>query len=97
MAYNTNGLDAYEAQKSNEFKSSAVSSKGIIACHEFSFEEFPDAFDMHPFTDSDFSLGTGIAFSLYGRLAIDLFTCRKLLLPNTKVRLKLIRVGLCFF
>ena len=31
------------------------------------------------------------AFSLYGRLAIDLFSCEKLLLPKTKVRIKLIR------
>ena len=55
---------------SNEFNSSAVSSKGKIACYEFSFEEFPDTFDMHPFTDSDISLETGIAFSLYGGLPL---------------------------
>ena len=46
---------------------------------------------MHPFTDRANSLGTGIIFSIYGRLVIDLFTCKKLLLPNTKVRIKLIR------
>ena len=68
-----------------------MSNKGILACHGYSFEENPDAFDMYPFTDRANSLGTGITFSLYGRLAIDLFTCEKLLLPNTKVRIKLIR------
>ena len=46
---------------------------------------------MYPFTDRANSLGTGIAFSLHWRLAIDLFTCEKLLLPNIKVRIKLIR------
>ena len=55
------------------------------------FEEFPDAFDVHPFTDRANSLGSGIIFLFYGRLDIDLFTCEKLLLPNTKVRIKLIR------
>ena len=30
---------------------------------------------MHPFTDITISLGTGKTFSLYGRLAIDLFIC----------------------
>ena len=42
-------------------------------------------------------MGTGITFSLYGRLAIDLFTCEKLLLPNTKVRIKLIRARPNFY
>ena len=71
--------------------------KGILACHEYSFEEYPDAFDMHLFTDRANSLGTGITFSLYGRLAIDLFTCEKLLLPDTKARSKLIRARPNFY
>ena len=29
-------------------------------------------------------------FTMYGKLALDLFQCEKLLLPNSKVRLKLI-------
>ena len=91
MVYNANGLCPHKAQISNEFNSSAVSNKGILACHGYSFEENPDAFDMYPFTDRANSLGTRITFSFYGRLAIDLFTCEKLLLPNTKVRIKLIR------
>ena len=89
--YNANGLYPHKAQISNEFNSSAVSNKGILAGHGYSFEEYPDAFDMHPFTDGTSSLGTGITFSLYERLAIDLFTCAKVLLPNTKVQIKLIR------
>ena len=65
-----------------------MSKKGILACHGYSFEENPDAFDMYPFTDRAKSLGTGITFPLYRRLAINLFTCEKLLLPSTKVRIK---------
>ena len=83
MVYNANGLYPHKAQISNEFNSSAVSNKGILVCHGYSFEENPD--------------GTGIFFSLYGRLAIDLFTCEKLLLPNTKVRIKLIRARPNFY
>ena len=63
MIYNANELCPHEAQKSNELNSSAVSYNGIIACHGYSFEEFPDAFDMHPFTDRANSLGTGIYFT----------------------------------
>ena len=97
MAYNANGLCPHKAQISNKLNSSAVSNKGILACHGYSFEEYPDAFDMHPLTDRANSLGTGITVSLYGRLAIDLFTCEKLLLPNTKARIKLIRARPNFY
>ena len=51
VVYNANGLYPHKAQISNEFNSSAVSNKGILACHGYSFEEYPDAFEMHPFTD----------------------------------------------
>ena len=49
------------------------------------------------FTDRAKSLGTVITLSLYGRLGIDLFTCEKLLLPNTKFRIKLIRARPNFY
>ena len=39
MVYNANGLYPHKAQISNEFNSSAVSNKGILACHGYSFEE----------------------------------------------------------
>ena len=97
MVYNANGLYPRKAQISNEFNSSAVRNKGILACHGYSFKENPDAFDMHPIFDRANSLGTGINFSLCGRLAIDLITCEKLLLPKTKVRIKLIRARPNFY
>ena len=97
MVYNANGLYPHKAQISNEFNSSAESNKVILACHGYSFEEHPDAFDMHPFTDRANSLGTRIIFPLYGRLAIDFFTCEKLLLPKTKVQIKLIRARPNFY
>ena len=74
-----------------------MSNKGILACHRYSFEEYPVAFDMHPFTDRANSLGSGIIFSLYGRIAIDLFTCEILLLPITKFRIKLNRARPNFY
>ena len=51
-----------------------MSNKGILACHGYSSEKFPDAFDMHPFTDRANSLGTGITFfdSIGGLLLIAL-------------------------
>ena len=51
MVYNANGLYPHKAQISNEFNSSAVSNKGILACHGDSFEKYPDSFEMHSFSD----------------------------------------------
>ena len=89
--YNANGLYPHKTQISNQFNSSEVSNKGIFACHGNSFEEYQETFDMYPFTDRANSLGSEMTFSIYGRLAIDLFTCEKLILPKTKNRIKLIR------
>ena len=86
-----------EKRNPNDSNSPEVSNKGILAFDGYSFEVFLDAFDMHPFTVRANSFGTGITFSLYGRLAIDLFTCKKLLPQNTKVQIKLIRARLYLY
>ena len=48
-------------------------------------------------TDRANSLGTGIFFTFYGMLAIDLLTCEKLLPPKTKVQNKLIQARPKFY
>ena len=73
----------HKEQISNKFNSSAVSNKWKLACHGYSFEENPEAFDMYTFTDRANSLGSGISFCFYCRLAIDLITCEKILQPKT--------------
>ena len=62
MAYNANGLYPHRAQILNKFNSLALSKKEILACHGYSFEEFPDSFQLHSFTDRAKSLGTGEKF-----------------------------------
>ena len=97
MVYNAYGLYPHKAQLSIEFNSSSVSNKGILACHGYSFVLYPESFDMHPFPDRANSLGSGIVFSLYGRLDIELLTFEKFLLPKTNVRIKLIRARPNFY
>ena len=52
---------------------------------------------MYPFTDRANCLGSGIIFSPYGRLAIDLISCEKTLLLKTKIPNKLIRARHNFY
>ena len=65
-----------------------MSKKGTFACHGYSFEEFPDAFDMLPITDRANSLVAGIHF---------LFVYEKLLLPNTKAPIEITRARPIFY
>ena len=70
MVCNANGLYHHKAQISNDFKSSAVNKKGKFACHGYSFEENPDAFDMPPFTDREIFFGTEITLHSMGGLPL---------------------------
>ena len=51
IVYNVNDLYPHKAQIPKEFNSSAVSNKGILACHGYSLDEYSEAFKMHPFTN----------------------------------------------
>ena len=87
MVYNANELYPHKAHISNEFNSSALSNLGILACHGYSFEEFSEAFDMYPFIDGANSLGSGKTFSLYRRLATDLFSWKNYYYKKPKFEL----------
>ena len=80
--YTANGLYPHEAYI-EQIRFVGSEDNGILACHGYNFEEFPDAFDRQPFTDRANSLGNRLIVSLCGRLAK--------ILPNTKVRVKLMR------
>ena len=90
QVYNSNGLYGHKALISNEFNASTRNNEAILACHAYEFEKEPSDFEKSPFIDREEELLLKNGTNYYGKLAIDLFQCEKLLLPNTKVRLKLI-------
>ena len=90
QVYNSNGLYGHKALISNEFNASTRNNDGILACHGYEFEKQPSDYEKSPFIDREEELLLKNGSTYYGKLAIDLFQCEKLLLPNTKVRLKLI-------
>ena len=57
----------------------------------------PCNIEKSPFIDQEEELLLKNGTTYYGKSAIDLFQCEKLLLPNTKVRPKLIRARPNFF
>ena len=97
QVYNSNGLYGHKALISNKFNTSTRNNEGILVCHGYEFEKEPSDFEKSPFIDREEELLLKNGTTYYGKLAIDLFQCEKLLLPNTKVRLKLIRARPNFY
>ena len=97
QVYNSNGLYGHKALISNEFNASTRNNEGILACHGYEFEKEPSDYEKSPLIDRGEELLLKKGSTYYGKLAIDLFQCEKLLLPNTKVRLKLIRARPNFY
>ena len=97
QVYNSNGLYGHKALISKEFKASTGNSEGILACHGFEFEKKLSDYENSLFIDREEELLLNNGSTYYGKLTIDLFQCEKLLLPNTKIRLKLIRARPNFY
>ena len=68
-----------------------------MACLGYEFEKDSRDYEKSPFLYRDEVLLLKDGVTLYGKLAIDLLQCEKLLLPNTKIRLKLIRARPNFY
>ena len=85
-----------KAQKLNEFNSSVVSKKGTLACHGYSFEDYPDAFDMHPFTNRANSLGTGNVFHSIGSSSLNCLLVKNCCYQISKLELNLYELDLIF-
>ena len=88
QVYNSNGLYGHKALISNEVNASTRNNEGIMACHGHEFEKEPSNYEKSTFIDREEEPLLKKGSTYYGTLAIDLFQCEKLLLTNTKVRLK---------
>ena len=89
MADNVKGSYHHKAQMSNDLNSSAVSNKRKIACHGYSFEGYPDSFDMHPFTDRANSFRNRDNFYTLWEARQSFAYLRKIVTTKYKVRIKL--------
>ena len=100
--YNSNGLYAHKSYISNNFKGAISEYKGILHCEGYDYEEFPDESMEAPLSEPFFTrrmkmLSRPDGFMLYGKLGVDFFSTSKLLCPNMKVRLRLIRARPNFY
>ena len=99
--YNSSGLYAHKSYLSINFKAAISEYKGVLHCEGYDYEQdhedisntLPDPF----FTRRMKLLSKPNGFMLFGKLGIDFFSFSKLLYPNMKIRLRLIRDRLNFY
>ena len=83
---------------SNNFKRTLTEYRVVLHCEGNDFEENPETLLEGPFFTKRIGLYSRPGgFILYGKLVIDFFTKSKLLYPNSKVRIKLIRARPYFY
>ena len=90
QVHSANSLYAHQVFVSAEFSGTKGTKESLSQCQGYRYEIEPNNFTKRAFTDTVFQKDKD-EFTFYGPLAIGLFACETLLLPNVNLRLKLIR------
>ena len=94
----SNGLCAHKSHISNNFKNTLSDYKGVLHCEGYDYEDDPENLVEGLFFTRRMKLYTRLdGFMLYGKLGIDFLTTSRLLYPNMKVRIRLIRARPNFY
>ena len=93
--YNSKGLYVHKFYISNNFKAAISEYKGVLHCEGYDYEQDPEDI-ANPLPDPFLTrrmklLSRPDGFMLYGKLGVDFFSTSKLLYPEMKIRLQLIR------
>ena len=94
--HSANSLYAHQALVSAELSGTKGTKESLSQCQGYRYEIEPNDFTKRPFTDVVFQKAKD-EFTFYGPLAIGLFACETLLLPNVNLKLKLIRSSPSFY
>jgi len=86
----SNSLYAHKSFITTEWSHPSGCKKNILACQGYNYQVDPDNFE-DIYADVGSTYADGNIVHLFGRLAVDLFNCDKLLVPKSVVRIKLIK------
>lgn len=91
QVYSSNDLYAHKAFISNEISHTSGTKTSLLGCQGYGYEKMPSKLDSEPFVDRHEKLDDQTSMTFFGKLAIDVFTCDKYLLPGVKVNVRLSR------
>ena len=91
LVYSSNGHYPHKAMIQSETSFSGGTKATLLECQGYSYEETPGTFTGDTFVNRKAKTATSSEVHLYGKLAVDLLNCDRLLIPNTNVRITLIK------
>ena len=93
-----NGIYAHKSHILNKFQIKLTDYKGVLLCEGYNHEEYPENLLEGPFFIRRLKLYSRLdCFMLYGKLGIVFPTTSKLLYPNLKEEIRLIRARTKFY
>ncbi len=87
----TNGLYAHKAYVETEMSYTQDAKDTLLKCHGYTYEDTPQTITSEAFTDRSASSRSSNVIYLFGKVAVDFFNNKKLLLPHVDLRVKLVR------
>ncbi len=91
LVHTSNGQYAHKAMIETEMSHTSGTKESLMYCQGYTYEKVPHQLTDRVFTDRKDLTKKSEEVHLFGKLAVDIFNCDKLLLPNTNIRIKLIR------
>jgi hypothetical protein len=91
LVYSSNGHYAHKAMIDTEISHTGGSKDTILRCQGYTYEPHPETLTSPVFMERKNQTKESNELHLFGRLSVDIFNCDRLLLPNTDIRIKLIK------
>jgi hypothetical protein len=88
---NSNNLYPHKAFITTEWSHTGGCKDSLLLCQGYEYESDPADFDAIREQKVIDGVGKQTIYYFYGKLAVDFFNCEKLLLPKSKLRIKLIK------
>lgn len=93
LIYSSNGHYAHKSMIETELSHTKGTQDTLLYCQGYTFEDTPGDIESDSFNSREERTQRSRTLHLYGRLAADVFRCPNLLLPNTSVRINLVKSG----
>ena len=91
LVYTSNGHYPHKCMIQAEVSHTRSTKDSILECQGYSYEDDPSDLTSAVFTERKTKTDTSSEVHLFGKLGVDFFNCDKLLIPNTDIRITLIK------
>jgi hypothetical protein len=96
LIYSSNGHYAHKAMVETELSSTKGTKDTLLSCQGYTYETDPGDRDSEAIVQRAAMTRKSENLHLYGRLAADVFRCPNLLVPNTHVRINMVKAPATF-